>query len=155
MRRTLIALAVTLVAAIAPLQAQSHHDEHAASHHDEDAAVRSALDHYLQGQATGDGSHYKLVFHPEAKLFWVRDGEFNTRTSEEFIANASRGPAEDEADRERWIESVDIAGNAAVAKIVLDYPDVKFTDYMSMLKIDGQWMIVNKTFTAEMKAASR
>ena len=26
-----------------------------------------------------------------------------------------------------------------IAEIVLDYPQVKFTDYMSLLKIDGEW----------------
>jgi hypothetical protein len=46
---------------------------------------------------------------------------------------------------------VDITGNAAMAKIVLDYPQVKFTDYMSLLKIDGEWKIINKTFHAEPK----
>jgi hypothetical protein len=35
---------------------------------------------------------------------------------------------------------------------VLDYPQVKFTDYMSLLKIDGEWRIVNKTFYAEQKS---
>ncbi|MCA1574548.1 MAG: nuclear transport factor 2 family protein [Acidobacteria bacterium] len=35
--------------------------------------------------------------------------------------------------------------------MVLDYPQVKFTDYMSLLKIDGQWWIVNKTFHSEPK----
>jgi putative lumazine-binding protein len=42
-------------------------------------------------------------------------------------------------------------GNAASAKIVLDYPQVKFTDYMSLLKIDGEWKIINKTFDAQPK----
>ncbi|HEX8636521.1 MAG TPA: nuclear transport factor 2 family protein [Pyrinomonadaceae bacterium] len=51
------------------------------------------------------------------------------------------------------MESVDITGNAASAKIILDYPTVRFTDYMSLLKIDGEWKIVNKTFYAEPKAA--
>lgn len=61
-------------------------------------------------------------------------------------------PAEDEAKRRRWIESVEVSGNAAIAKIILDYPTVKFVDYMTLLKIDGEWKIVNKSFYAETKA---
>ncbi|HYP53734.1 MAG TPA: nuclear transport factor 2 family protein [Pyrinomonadaceae bacterium] len=120
----------------------------------EDAAVRQAIEHYFRGQATGQGEHFRKVFHPESKLFWVREGKFTQRTSEEYIAGASGKPAPDEAQRKRRIESVDITGNAAMVKVVLDYPRVRFTDYMSMLKVDGEWRIVNKTFVSEPKAGS-
>lgn len=118
----------------------------------EEAAVRSALEHYMLGHATGQGEHFRKIFHPDAKLFAVRDGKYWQLTSEEYIARAAGKPAADEPQRKRAIESIDITGNAAVAKIVLDYPAVKFTDYMSLLKIDGEWKIVNKTFYAENRA---
>ncbi|HYP02166.1 MAG TPA: nuclear transport factor 2 family protein [Pyrinomonadaceae bacterium] len=57
----------------------------------------------------------------------------------------------DEAQRKRSIESIDITGNAAVVKVLLDYPSARLTEYMSMLKIDGEWKIVNKTFVSEPK----
>lgn len=117
----------------------------------EEAAVRQAIEHYFRGHATGEGQHFQKVFHPEAKLFWVRDGKFSQRTSAEYIAGASGKPPADEAQRKRKIESVDVTGNAAVVKVLLDYPNARFTDYMSMLKIDGEWKIVNKTFVSEPK----
>ncbi len=118
----------------------------------EEAAIRQAIDHYFQGHATGQGDHFRKVFHPESKLFWIRDGKFNTRTSEEYIARASGKPADDEARRKRRIANIDVTGNAAVVKIVLDYPTATLTDYMSMLKIDGEWKIVNKIFFTAEKA---
>jgi len=118
---------------------------------DEEAAVRQALDHYLQGHATGDGAHFRIAFHPEAKLFWVQDGALRQRTSADYIAGAPGRPADDEAARRRRIVSVDVAGTAASAKIELDYPAVRFVDYMSLLKIDGEWKIVNKIFHREAK----
>ena len=45
-----------------------------------------------------------------------------------------------------------MTGNAASGKIELDYPNAKLTDYMSLLKIGGEWKIVNKIFTSEPKA---
>ena len=117
----------------------------------EEAAVRAALEHYLLGHATGDGAHHAMVFHPESKLFWIRGDTLNTRTSADYIAGASGSPAEDEDQRRREITMVDVTGDAAVAKIVLDYPDALITDYMSLLKIDGEWKIVNKTFNADRK----
>lgn len=139
-----VAVALTVAAAVVwwPTSAQDK----------DEAGVRKAVEYYLQGHATGNGENHKKAFHPEAKLFWIRDGQFTQRTSAEFIAGSSGKPADDEAQRKRGIEMIDITGNAAVAKVVLDYPHVKFTDYMSLLKIDGEWKIVNKTFVAEPKA---
>jgi hypothetical protein len=117
----------------------------------EETAVRAALEHYLLGHATGDGAHHQMVFHPQSKLFWMRDDSLNTRTSADYIAGSPGQPAEDEAERRREIVMVDVTGDAAVAKIVLDYPGRVFTDYMSLLKIDGEWKIVNKTFTVQPK----
>jgi hypothetical protein len=136
-----IAFAAGLVAWLQPVRAAQA----------EEAAVRQAIEHYFRGHATGDGQHFRKVFHPEAKLFWMRDGKFTQRTSEEYIAGASGKPAPDEAQRKRSIESIDITGNAAVVKVLLDYPSARLTDYMSMLKIDGEWKIVNKTFVSEPK----
>src|SRR5688572_31623440 len=94
----------------------------------EEAAVRQALEHYFRGHATGQGEHFRKVFHPEAKLFAVREGKFWQLTSEDYIARAPGKAPADEAQRRRSVESVDVAGDAAVAKVVLDYPNVKFTD---------------------------
>jgi hypothetical protein len=118
----------------------------------EEAAARIPLENYLKGHATGQGDYFRKAFHTDAKLFAIRDGKYWQLTSEEYIARASGKPADDEAQRKRSIESIDISGNAAIAKIVLDYPNVRFTDYMSLLKIDGEWKIINKTFYAESKA---
>lgn len=112
----------------------------------EESMVRTALRHYLRGHATGQGSEHEQAFNEVANLYWIRDGEFNTRSSEEYIAGASGQPAANEADRFRYIDWVDVAGTAAVAKIILDYPGAYFTDYMQLLKIDGRWQIVNKIF---------
>ncbi len=116
-------------------------------------AVKIPLNNYLKGHETGSAEFMKKAFHTEGKLVFIRDGKFTTRTFEEYIAGMSGKPADDESKRKRSIESIDISGNAAIAKIVLDYPTVKFTDYMSLLKIDGEWKIINKSFYAEPKAA--
>ena len=141
--RIALAAALVLLAGATPGLAQNTSDE--------EAAVRAALQHYLIAHATGDGSHHAMVFHPEAKLFWMRDDTLNTRTSADYIAGSPGKPADDEAQRRREIAMVDVTGDAAVGKIVLDYPSALITDYMSLLKIDGEWKIVNKIFTVQPK----
>jgi len=113
--------------------------------------VRIPLENYLKAHATGDGEYHKKAFHAEGNLVFIRDGKFTTRSFAEYIAGSSGKPAADEDKRKRWIESIDVVGNAAFAKIILDYPTVKFTDYMSLLKINGEWKIVNKSFHSEPK----
>lgn len=144
MKRFVLAFALALVA-ITMMQLPAR------AQNSEEAAVREAIEHYFRGHATGQGEHFRKVFHPDAKLFAVREGKYWQLTSEEYIARATGKAPDDEGQRKRKIESVDISGNAAIVKIVLDYPQVRFTDYMSMLKIDGVWRIVNKTFYAEPK----
>ncbi len=144
MKKLVLIALFSLIAAVAvwlPARAQNA----------EEAAVRQALEHYFRGHATGQGQHMRKVFHPDSKLFAIRDGKYWQLTSEEYIALAPGKAPADETQRKRTVESVDITGTAATAKIVLDYPHVKFTDYMSLLKIDGEWKIVNKIFHAEPK----
>ncbi|MBK9214943.1 MAG: nuclear transport factor 2 family protein [Chloracidobacterium sp.] len=114
-------------------------------------AVLVPLQNYLKAHATGDGEYYRKAFHTDGNLIFIRDGKYTTRSFADFIAGASGKPAADEAKRKRRIESVHVVGNAAMAVIVLDYPTVKFTDYMTLLKINGEWKIVNKSFFAEPK----
>lgn len=115
-------------------------------------AVRVPLENYIKGHATGDGEFMKKAFHTEGNLIFVRDGKYTTRSFTDYIAGFTGKPAADEANRKRSIEEIDVSGNAAVAKIILDYPATRFVDYMSLLKIDGEWKIVTKIFFAEPKS---
>ena len=121
---------------------------------EERAAARVPLENYLRGHATGDPEFMRKAFHTEGNLIFIRDGKYTTRSFADYIAGMSGKPAPDEDKRKRWIESVDVSGNAAFGKIVLDYPTVRFVDYMTLLKINGEWKIVNKSFYAEPKAAA-
>jgi hypothetical protein len=125
----------------------------AVAQHPDAEAVRVPLENYLKGHATGDGEYFKKAFHTEGNLIWIRDGKYTTRSFAEYIAGATGKPPADEAQRKRRIGTVEVVGNAAIATIILDYPSVKFTDYMTLLKISGEWKIVNKTFFAEPKPA--
>jgi hypothetical protein len=119
---------------------------HATAADPERQEVAETVQLYLQGHATGNGDYFRKAFHPEAKLFWVKDGVLGQRTSAEFIGGATGRPADDEARRVRKIAMIDIADDAAIAKVELDYPDVTIVDYLSLLKLDGTWVVINKIF---------
>ena len=140
MRPIVVALCL-LPAIAAPARAQDP----------EEARIRAALEHYLQGHATGDGAHMRVAFHPVAQLFWIAGDSLARRTSDSYAAGFTGRPADDEAARRRRIVSIDRTGNAAMAKIELDYPTARFVDYMSLLKVGSEWKIVNKIFYREAK----
>lgn len=117
-------------------------------------AVLVPLENYINAHATGDPEYARKAFHTEGKMTFVRDGKYTSETFDAFIKRAFIGkPASDEEKRKggRRIGRVEIVGNAATATVILDYPAVKFTDFMTLLKFNGEWKIVNKTFYAEPK----
>lgn len=118
---------------------------------DDETAIRQTLQHYLQAHVTGNPDHLKKAFHPDARLVFVREGKLAQMTMAEYAARFSGKPADDEAQRQRQIESMKIDGNAAMARITFDYPATFTTDFMLLLKLDGAWRIVNKSFYVRRK----
>jgi hypothetical protein len=109
-------------------------------------AVAATVQLYFQGHATGSGEFFRKAMHPEGKMFWIKDGALAQRPFPEYIAGAPGKPADDEARRVRRILMIDVTGDAAVAKVELAYPDATLIDYLSLLRIDGRWMVINKIF---------
>src|SRR5687768_1077448 len=86
---------------------------------DERESVKVPLDNYLQGQSTGNPEFMRKAFYADARIMAFRDGKMMSLSVEEFAGRFNGKPAEDEAQRKRRIESIDVSGNAASAKIVL------------------------------------
>ena len=113
---------------------------------DDEAGVRAALQHYLNGHATGSPDEMRQAFHPDARMTFVRDGKVVITPISEYIARFTGQVAPDEPQRKRRITHVEIAGNAATGRIELDYPSAFIVDYMTLLKDEGRWVIIAKSF---------
>jgi hypothetical protein len=114
----------------------------------DEAGVRAAITRYLQGHATGDASHMRTAFLPTAHIEGVREGRFTSWTLEEYCSRFTGKPAPDEPARKRTIDAVDVNGTAAMGRATLVHGETTFTDYFVLLKVDGEWKIANKTYTA-------
>lgn len=108
------------------------------------AGIRAAINHYFQGHATGDASHFRKAFLPTARVEILRDGKFTSWTLDEYCSFFKGSPANDEGDRIRNIDFVDETGYAGVARVTLVHGAAIFTDYFLLLKVDGEWKIANK-----------
>ena len=116
------------------------------------AGVNAALQHYLNGHATGDPEEFRKAFHPDARMTFVRDGKLVITPISEYIARAPGKPAADEALRKRRITNVEVTGTAATGRIELDYPSALLVDYMTLLKDNGRWVIIAKSFNSAPKS---
>jgi hypothetical protein len=118
---------------------------------DDEAGVNAALQHYLNGHATGDPEEFRKAFHPDARMTFVRDGKVVITPISEYIARAPGKPAADEALRKRRITNTQITGTTAIGRIELDYPSAFLVDYMTLLKDNGRWVIIAKSFNSAPK----
>lgn len=112
---------------------------------DEDG-VRSTVESYLRGHATGDPMHMRRAFLPTARIEGIREGQFTSWTLDAYCDLFPGKPADDEALRKRHIDMIEVSGTAAIAKATLVHGEVTFTDYFILLKDDGDWKIANKVY---------
>ncbi|MEM1325327.1 MAG: nuclear transport factor 2 family protein [Bacteroidota bacterium] len=112
----------------------------------EEDQVRETLWKYINGRNNGDTSLLASAFHPTAELRYIKGDQYAIWKSEDYIKGVQPGRKVNCISR---IIFVDILGNAAVAKIELEYPNLKFADYINLLKVDGEWVIAVKTFARQ------
>ena len=119
-----------------------------------EAADREAVEKPLKMYLSGDPAQLKGAFHPGATMFFARNDSLIAVPIPEYIARVeesrAKGPPPKRMER---IAQVDISGTSAVARLELEYPNQKLTDYMSLVKYGGEWRIVNKIFSRESLAA--
>ena len=119
------------------------------TNHPEEAAVRVPLELYMRGHAEDNADHMRAAFMPTARLESVREGPLTSWDVDFYCQRFKSTPAADEATRRRVIDSLDIVGTAAQAKVTLYHGTVTFTDYFVLLKTEQGWKIANKAFHAQ------
>ena len=115
---------------------------------DDEAAIRQTVQYYFDGGKNRDSLTLRKAFHPEARMLFAREGKLVVVPIGEYITRVgseSHKPGEVDST-ERKVVSVDV-----VAKLELKRPNAVLTDYMSLLKVEGRWLIVNKIFTRDMR----
>jgi hypothetical protein len=117
----------------------------------EEAAVRAVVQAYFDGMMRGDQTLLKNAFHAESFLIGPGQKDANRIPFASWHTGFT-GPIGNPQEHRNSILSVDVAGNAAVAKTELDWPRVRYVDYLSLLKVNGEWKIVNKIWHQEPSA---
>ncbi len=108
-------------------------------------AIARTIEHYLNGARSGRGADMKPAFHEQATVFgYVGPDLFAGPIQGLFDWNVGNGPA---AGIQARIASIDVCGTIAAARLEIDdWTGHRFTDLFTLLKVDGEWKVMNKVF---------
>ncbi len=109
--------------------------------------VAKTVNYYLDGGTNNDFEILKKAFHESATMKYIGKEYTEVNALEFFGSRMKPGP---KSNRKTRIADISISGHAANARLEIDYPDFTFIDFMNLLKIDGEWKIVNKIFYKKM-----
>ena len=107
---------------------------------------------YVRGvHASFNAEAMRKGFHPDFRMYTLRDGALSFVTRDEWIARLEKRAVEDSRKPQIQAEYpiVDVTGNTAVVRVEL-HRDGKhvFTDYLSLYRFADGWKIVAKVFHA-------
>ena len=108
--------------------------------------ITSTLMDYIEGTANGEPDRLRKAFHPDFNLFTVtKEDSLRIRSGEQYISNITPGKKSNRVGR---IISIDFEKDAAIAKVEILMPGWRiYTDYFLLLKYEGSWKIVHKSYT--------
>lgn len=111
--------------------------------------IEKTIDYYFDGLANHKVASLEEAFHPTATMKWV-EGEYNEVNAVEALSGYVQSNAIEKVNTS--ILAINIAGNAANAQLELEYETFSYIDFMHLLKIEGEWKIVSKTYSKREKS---
>ncbi|MFK4341931.1 MULTISPECIES: nuclear transport factor 2 family protein [unclassified Paenibacillus] len=108
-------------------------------------AIVNTMNGYIEGNITGNSEAMKSTFHEDAIMYgYTNDGKLSTGSIQNlYNLIDTLGPAKDLQYR---IDVLDVAVTVAVVRIILEGPGVVYSDYHTLLKVDGEWKVISKVF---------
>lgn len=119
------------------------------------AEVADALTDYFDGLHFSDTKRLSRIFHPQAVYACATEGELLRLTMEEYfpIVDKRPSPASRSEARTDRIVSIEFAGPVtAFAKLNCAIGPKHFTDFLTLVKLDGRWQIISKVFHFDLQS---
>ena len=110
-------------------------------------AIVAVLNQYNAGGAQADSSIMRPAFSSEATIFGVDGGDQLTGGPIEGLFEIIDSAFRPSPQARAAIARIDIVGTAASARVDTDdISGFRFTDFFNLLKVQGEWTIVNKIY---------
>lgn len=116
---------------------------------EEKAAIAKTIQFYFEGMMERDRSKLDQAFDPAARLIGYRGDIFTVTPYEEWASGTTKGEKRKSTDFKNHLIEIEVKGYTAVAKTELFWPGIYYYDYLTLIKIDGIWKIVHKTWYEE------
>ena len=109
------------------------------------SAIKKTLQHYIDGARSGRSEIMHPAFHDAATVFgYIGQDLFAGPIKQLYDWNDSNGPA---INLTAKFARIDVTDSVATAQLELDdWTGHRFTDLFTLLKVDGEWKIMNKVF---------
>jgi len=116
------------------------------SAHDELSQVLST---YFHGIYDGNVAALESIFHPKAELFGEVKGQAYQKTLSDYLAGVGSRKSPSELGELFSMQTIflDVVGPIAVAKVNCPMLGFNYIDYLTLVRIEGKWLIVGKTLT--------
>ncbi len=114
--------------------------------------ISQVIQQYFDGLYQGDATLLKQAFSPDATICgYGGDGGLKTLSLKQFLELIGGWPVpkENGEDFDMTVDSIDITGTVASAKVRDLYQGRDFTDYLSLVKTPKGWRIFGKVFHSE------
>jgi protease I len=111
--------------------------------------IETVCTYYLDGGTNGDSAMFSKAFVPDGQMRYMRNDTLFNVSLKDFMARARNNGIKTE--RKTRIDNIQVYGNAATAKLTVEYPTFYFHDMMGLLKTKDGWKIVSKIFYREDK----
>ena len=110
--------------------------------------ITETLMDYIEGTANGEPDRLKKAFHPDFNLYSVNKADsLSIWSGEDYVGKIRVG---EKNNRKGRIISIDFEKDAAIAKAEIVIPNWRiFTDYFLLLKYEGSWKIIHKSYTSK------
>lgn len=110
--------------------------------------VEKTINDYLDGIINHKPESFKKAFHPTATMKWI-DKKFIEVNALEALSEyvTTNDPVKARGN----IVAINVVGDAGSAQLEIEYETFSYIDFMHLLKIDGEWKIVSKTYYTKQK----
>ena len=107
--------------------------------------IEAVMQTYVEGGRTGSIDTLRPIFHEMATICGYVGPDLFAQPIEQFYEwHRENGPA---AELKAGDFRIDIEGTAATVRIEFDnWKGHRFTDFFTLVKIDGRWQIMSKVF---------
>ena len=112
-------------------------------------AITDTINLYVEGLHSGNIETLKKAFHPKAMMYGVSQKAVTIVEIEGLygFVSANDPPSKSGEPHQSFITSIRHDGNAASVEMIEESAfGSDYTNYFHLLKIDGTWMIVSKTY---------